>query len=82
MRPGQPLLGGIPQEGVRSVTTIGRLNATALGAIVMLIPAWSTLSTQETAPISPDERPTWVVDGVPDSVSEPVNDNGTLYGIN
>ena len=68
MRPGQPLLGGIPQEGVRSVTTIGRLNATALGAIVMLIPAWSTLSTQETAPISPDERPTWVVDGVPDSV--------------
>ena len=34
----------------------------------MLIPAWSTLSTQETAPISPDERPTWVVDGVPDSV--------------
>ena len=72
MRPGQPLLGRIPQEGVRegvrSVTTIGRLNATALGAIVMLIPAWSTLSTQETAPISPDERPTWVVDGVPDSV--------------
>ncbi len=38
----------------------------ALGAILMLIPALSTLSAQQTIPM--DERPTWVVDGVPDSV--------------
>jgi hypothetical protein len=35
---------------------------------LVLIPLWSALSAQETVPISPDERPTWVVDGVPDSV--------------
>ena len=47
------------------------MNMSALGAILMLIPlipAWSTLSAQGTVPISTDERPTWVVDGVPDSV--------------
>ena len=58
MRPGQPFLEGVPREGVRLVGTIG----------LLLIPAWSTLSAQGTVPISPDERPTWVVDGVPDSV--------------
>ena len=35
---------------------------------LLLIPALSTLSAQGMFPISPDERPTWVVDGVPDSV--------------
>ena len=74
MRPGQPLLGGIPREGVRLAGTIG----------LLLIPFWSAVSAQETIPISaretapisaretvlisPDKRPTWVVDGVPDSV--------------
>ena len=58
MRPGQPFLEGVPREGVRLVGTIG----------LLLIPLWSALSAQETVPISPDERPTWVVDGVPDSV--------------
>ena len=68
MRPGQPFL-----EAVR-----------ALVVIVVLVPACRTLSAQETVPISaregvlisardtvsisPDRRPTWVVDGVPDSV--------------
>ncbi len=58
MRPGQPFLEGVPREGVRLVGTIG----------LLLIPLLSVLSAQETVPISPDERPTWVVDGVPDSV--------------
>ncbi len=58
MRPGQPFLEGVAREGVRLVGTIG----------LVLIPLWSALSAQETVPISPDERPTWVVDGVPDSV--------------
>ena len=58
MRPGQPFLEGVPREGVRLVGTIG----------LLLIPAWSALFAQETVPFSPDERPTWVVDGVPDSV--------------
>ena len=58
MRPGQRFLEGVPRQGVRLVGTIG----------LLLIPAWSVLSAQETVPISPDERPTWVVDGVPDSV--------------
>ena len=43
---------------------------------LLLIPAWGALSAQGTVPvsgqgtvpISPVERPTWVVDGVPDSV--------------
>ena len=58
MRPGQPFLEGVAREGVRLAGTIG----------LLLIPLWSALSAQETVPISPDERPTWVVDGVPDSV--------------
>ena len=74
MRPGRPLLEGVPREGVRLAGTIG----------LLLIPFWSTvsaqetipisaretapISAQETVPISPDKRPTWVVDGVPDSV--------------
>ncbi len=68
MRPGQPFL-----EAVR-----------ALVVIVVLVPACRTLSAQETVPISaregvlisaretvsisPDKRPTWMGDGVPDSV--------------
>ena len=52
------------------------MNTTALATILMLIPALSTVSAQETAPITTqvtatiatDERPNWVVDGVPDSV--------------
>ena len=44
------------------------MNTTAFGTVLMLIPALSTLSAQVTAPITTDERPTWVVDGVPDSV--------------
>ncbi len=73
MRPGQPFLegvrpvgvppagvppAGIPRESVRLLGTIG----------LLLIPLWSALSAQETVPFSQDERPTWVVDGVPDSV--------------
>ena len=74
MRPGQPLLEGVPREGVRLAGTIG----------LLVIPFWSAvsaqetipisaretapISAQETVPISPDKRPTWVVDGVPDSV--------------
>ena len=74
MRPGQPLLEGVPREGVRLAGTIG----------LLVIPFWSAVSAQETipisaretapisaretVPISPDKRPTWVVDGVPDSV--------------
>ena len=74
MRPGQHLLEGVPREGVRLAGTIG----------LLLIPFWSAvsaqetipisaretapISAQETVPISPDKRPTWVVDGVPDSV--------------
>ncbi len=68
MRSGQRFLEGVHRECARSVGTLWRLKATALGAIVMSIPAWSTLSAQGTVPISPDERPAWVVDGVPDSV--------------
>ncbi len=68
MRSGQPFLEPVPRAGVRLGGTIGRLNRTALGAILMLVPACRPLSAQETVPISPDERPTWVVDGVPDSV--------------
>lgn len=47
------------------------MNTTALGAILMLIPlipTWSTLSAQGTVPVTTDERPAWVVEGVPDSV--------------
>lgn len=58
MRPGQCFLEGVPREGVRLVGTIG----------LLLIPAWSTLSAQETVPIRLAERPAWVVDGVPESV--------------
>ena len=63
MRPGQPFLARVHREGIRLV-----------GTIVMLIPAWSTISAQGTVPISPTvpinphERPTWVIDGMPDSV--------------
>ena len=70
MRSGQAFLEGAPREGVRLVGTIGLLLK------LLLIPAWSALSAQGTVPISgqgtvpisPVERPTWVVDGVPDSV--------------
>ncbi|MFB3112029.1 MAG: hypothetical protein ACE10G_08350, partial [Gemmatimonadales bacterium] len=68
MRPGQTFLERAAREGVPSVGTIGRLNTTALAAMLILIPFWSTLSAQGTGPISPDERPAWAVDGVPDSV--------------
>ena len=44
------------------------MNTTGLGAIFMLIPAWSTLSAQGTVPVTTDERAAWVVEGVPDSV--------------
>ncbi len=47
------------------------MNTTALGAILMLIPlipAWSTLSAQGAVPVTTDQRPAWVVEGVPDSV--------------
>ena len=68
MRLGQPFLERASREGVPFVGTIGRLNTTALAAMLILIPFWSTLSAQGTGPISPDERPAWAVDGVPDSV--------------
>ena len=45
MRPGQPLLEGVPREGVRLAGTIG----------LLLIPFWSAVSAQETIPISARE---------------------------
>lgn len=74
MRPGQHFLESRPREAVRFVGPIRRLNTTTLGVIVLAITAWtqpsawSPLSAQATIRISPEERPTWVVDGVPDSV--------------
>ena len=44
------------------------MNTTAIATILMLIPASSTVSAQQPAPITTDEQPAWVVDGVPDSV--------------
>jgi hypothetical protein len=44
------------------------MKTTALGTILMSILALSTLSAQIPLPITTEERPAWVVDGVPDSV--------------
>jgi hypothetical protein len=76
MRPGQPFL-----EAVH-----------ALVVIVVLVPACRTLSAQEavpisarvlisareTVPINPDKRPTWMGDGVPDSVWMLVEESWTV----
>ncbi len=68
MRLGQPFLECASPERVPFVGTIGRLNTTALVAMLMLMGFSSTLFAQGTGPISPDGRPAWAVDGVPDTV--------------
>ena len=64
MRPGQAFL-----ERASTITLV---------LIVLLIPSCRTLIAQEGVPIDPDQRPTWVVDGVPDSVWMLVEESWTV----